>query len=142
MVFLIRDVMVTEFPTFAPDRDASSCLQELVRRREGFALIVERERTVAIVTEWDFLEKLLARGRDPAQVPIGEIATRPVKSVALTSPTMDVVEEMQRQGIRRMVVVDGDRTAGVVTTKRIFEAFRKYVDQVSADIARLQSATP
>ncbi|HEV2316641.1 MAG TPA: CBS domain-containing protein [Thermoplasmata archaeon] len=142
MVFLIRDLMATEFPTFPAHEDARSCLEELVRRREGYALVVEDGRTVAIVTEWDFIEKVLARGRDPSKITIGEIASRPVKSVALSSPTMDVVEEMQRQGIRRMVVVDGDRTVGVVTMKRIFEAFRKYVDQVSSDIARLQSATP
>ncbi len=141
MVLLIREIMRPDFLAVPPERDVASCVREMVSRHEGFVLVVEQGRTVGIATEWDFMQKVLAPGRDPAAVPIGEIATRPVKFVRADSPTVDVIEEMSHLGIRRMVVTDGKTTVGVVTAKDVFRAFRAYVDRVSSDIARLQSTS-
>jgi CBS domain-containing protein len=142
MVLLVKDIMRTEFLSVAPDQSVRRCLEQMVQRREGFALVREGERTVGIVTEWDFLERVLAPRKDPEATRIEEIASRPVRGVSLTTPTMDVVEEMSRSGIRRVVVTDGDRTVGIVTSKDVFRAFRSYVDKVSSDIARWHSMTP
>jgi CBS domain-containing protein len=140
MVLLIREIMRSDFIAVPPDRDAASCAREMVARREGFVLVVEGDRTVGIATEWDFMEKVLGAAKDPTTVRIGEIATRPVRFVQADTPTLDVIEEMSHQGIRRMVVSDGQRTVGVVTAKDVFRAFRAYMEKVSADIARLQSS--
>ena len=141
MVLRIKDIMRSEYLAVPPDTDVHRCVAEMVRRREGFVLILEEGRTTAVATEWDFMEKVLAPGRDPHAVRIGEIASRPVKTVRADAPTIDVVEAMAQQGIRRMVVVDGERTVGGVTAKDVFRAFRTYMDRVSSDIARLQSMT-
>ncbi|MHB8352062.1 MAG: CBS domain-containing protein [Thermoplasmata archaeon] len=141
MVLRIKDIMHPDYLAVPPDLDVHRCVAEMVRRREGFVLIVEDGRTTGVATEWDFMEKVLAPGRDPHTVRIGEIATRPVKTVRADAPTIDVVEEMSMRGIRRMIVVDGDRTVGVVTSKDVFRVFRAYMDRVSSDIARLQSMT-
>lgn len=142
MVFLIKDIMRREFLTFPAERDVFACLREMVARREGFALVAEGGSVNAIATEWDFVEKVLAAGRDPHATPIGEVASRPLRSVRIDAPTMDVVEEMSSRGVRRMVVLDGTNVVGVVTGKDVFRAFRAYVDKVSSDIARLQSSMP
>lgn len=141
MVLRVKDIMHSDYLSVSPDLDVHRCVAEMVRRREGFVLVVVDGRTIAVATEWDFMEKVLAPGRNPHEVRIAEIATRPVKTVRADTPTIDVVEEMSARGIRRMVVVDGDRTVGVVTAKDVFRAFRAYVDRVSSDIARLQSMT-
>ena len=142
MVFLIKEVMQREFLTAPPDRDVFGCIQEMVRRREGFLLVVDQGRTIGIVTERDLIGKVLATGRDPHALRVHEIASQPVKSVEANTPTMDVVEEMSKGGLRRVAVVEGGRTVGVVTGRDLFRAFRKYVDQVSTDVARLQSTSP
>ena len=142
MVFLIKDIMRREFLTFPAERDVASCLREMVARREGFALVAEGGQVNAIATEWDFVEKVLAAGRDPATTRIGEIASRPLRSVRVDANTVDVVEEMSTHGIRRMAVVDGNKVVGVVTGKDVFRAFRAFVDKVSSDIAKLQSSMP
>ncbi len=141
MVLLIREIMRPEFLAVPPERDAASCVREMVARHQGFVLVVEGGQTVGIATEWDFMAKVLGAGRDPATVPIGEIASRPVRYVRADTPTLDVIEDMSHQGIRRMVVTDGQKTVGVVTAKDVFRAFRAYMDKVSSDIARLQSST-
>ena len=141
MVLLIKDIMRTEFLSVPPDQSVRGCLEAMMQRREGFALVREGVRTRGSVTEWDFMERVLYAGRDPNTTRIDEIASRPVRTVALTAPTMEVVEAMAHGGIRRMVVTDGERTVGVVTAKDVFRAFRSYVDKVSNDIARLHSMT-
>ncbi len=139
MVLVVRDIMRREFLAVPAERDVRSCAEEMARRHEGFALVTEAGRAAAIVTEWDFLERVIAAGRDPARVPIGEVASRPVKSVPVDAPTIDVVDRMGREGIRRMVVLEAGLPVGVVTSKEVYRVFRAYVDRVSSDNARLQS---
>ena len=136
---MIRDVMQKEFLAVPPELRVLACVQEMVRRREGFALVVEAGRAVGIVTEWDLIEKVLAAHRDPESVRVAEVASHPIKTVRVDTPTMDVVEEFARSGIRRALVMEGDRPVGVVTGRDLFRAFRTYVDQVSADVAGLHS---
>jgi CBS domain-containing protein len=139
MVLLVREIMRREFLAVPPDRDVRRCVEEMAQRREGFLLVVEEGRTVGIATEWDFVAKVLAAGRDPATTLVGEIATRPVRFVPADAPTADVIEEMSQQGIRRMVVEEGGRTVGIVTAKDVLRAFRAYMDRISSDIAKMQS---
>jgi CBS domain-containing protein len=139
MVLLIRDIMRSDFLAVPPDRTVLECVEAMVARHEGVILVVDGGRTVGIATEWDLIQKVLGVHRDPASIRISEIASRPVRTVAATTPTIDVIDEMAESGIRRMVVTEGDRTLGIVTAKDVFRAFRAYVDKVSSDIAKLQS---
>ena len=139
MVLLIKEIMRPDFLSVPPDRSALECVRAMVDRREGVVLVVEAGRTIGIATEWDFVSKLLAQEKDPRTVTIAEIATRPVQSVGAQTPTVDVIDQMAKSGIRRMVVTEGDRTVGIVTSKDVFRAFRAYMERVSSDIAKLQS---
>ncbi|MGI0052839.1 MAG: CBS domain-containing protein [Thermoplasmata archaeon] len=141
MVLRVQEIMHRDFVSVPPEADVLTCVNEMVRRREGFVLVIDGGRAWGMATEWDFMEKVLAPGRDPRRVRIGEIATRPVKSVRADTPTVDVVEEMSQRGIRRMMITEGDRTVGVVTAKDVFRVFRAYMDRISSDIAKLQSTT-
>ena len=141
MVLRARDIMETKLLTVDVELDALECARRMVAARRGYAIATRGgPATISgIVTEWDFLERVLFVGRDPVTTRIDEIASRPVRSVEVTAATMEVVEAMARSGIRRMVVTEGERTVGVVSAKDVFRAFRSYVDKVSNDIARLHS---
>src|SRR5580658_3218788 len=69
MVLLARDIMDPEVLTVVSTVDALTCARTLVEKRKGYAIVHRPDGSISgIVTEWDFLEKVLATGRDPSSV--------------------------------------------------------------------------
>ncbi|HTW77644.1 MAG TPA: CBS domain-containing protein [Thermoplasmata archaeon] len=139
MVLVAKDIMDPDVLTVEESTDALACARTMAGRHKGYAVLTRAGALSGIVTEWDFLSKVVAAERDPAGIPIREIATAVVDSVAPDTPTDEVVSMMASKGVRRMVVRDGDRVVGVVTARNVLSMFRPYVDQLSAEIASYQS---
>ncbi|MCI4364550.1 MAG: CBS domain-containing protein [Thermoplasmata archaeon] len=140
MVLLARDIMDPKVLTVESTVDALSCARKLAAERKGYAVVVLPTGKVSgIVTEWDFLEKILAAGRDPARVPIAEIASPIVRACAPETPAEDVVETMATNGIRRMVVRSGEQVVGIITSRDVLAMFRQYIDKLSSQIAAYHS---
>jgi CBS domain-containing protein len=143
MVLLAKDIMDTNLLTVDEETDALSCVRRMVAARKGYAVVTRGgPKTIAgIVTEWDFLEKVLAAGVDPAQVRLKEIASATVQSCAPDTPTDEVASTMASLGIRRMVVRSGNEVVGVITSRQLIARFREYADRLSSQIAGYQSPT-
>jgi CBS domain-containing protein len=142
MVLLAKDIMEKAVLTVDEGTDALSCAQSMVQQHKGYAVLTRPPGTIAgIVTEWDYLSKIVAPGKDPGKVAVREIATAVIDSCAPETPTDVVVATMAEKGIRRMVVRSGDRVLGIITSRDVLRMFREYVDKVSSEIAGYQSAT-
>ncbi len=135
MGLLARDVMETPVLSVDAGVDALDCARSMVQQRKGYAVVLTAGRVGGIVTEWDFVEKVLAAGLDPARVRIGDIATARVQSCAPEAPVDEVVSAMAKGGVRRMLVLSGDQVVGIITARTVLAQFRRYVDQLSSEIA-------
>ena len=138
MVVKAREIMHTDLMTADPATPALACAQRMVEARQGYAVLLKDGRMEGIVTQWDFLAKLVALGANPATTPVSSLASTPVHSCDAETPTDAVVERMAKEGIRRMVVTQGGRVVGMITSKDVIKAFKPYIDKLSADISRLQ----
>jgi len=145
MVLLAKDIMDAAILSMDEETDAMTCARAMVAQRKGYSIVTRGgpKAVVGIVTEWDFLEKVLAAGKDPSKVRLSELASSNLQSCAPETPTDEVVNTMARLGVRRLVVRVGDEVVGVITTRNILSTFRKYIDKLSSEIAGYQSsATP
>jgi len=124
--------------TVDPATTAFDCARRMADARKGYAILLKEGQMQGIVTEWDFLAKVVARGVDPGTIPVASIASGPVASCDADTPTGEVVERMSREGIRRMVVTQGGRAVGMITSRDVIDAFKPYVDRISADISGYQ----
>ncbi|HLY76849.1 MAG TPA: CBS domain-containing protein [Thermoplasmata archaeon] len=138
MVVRARQIMQADVLTADPAMSVFDCARRMVDAHQGYAILLTDGRMQGIVTEWDFLAKVVARGADPATTPVGSLASSPVASCDAETPTHEVVERMAREGIRRMVVTQGGRVLGMITARDVIRAFKPYVDRISADISGFQ----
>ena len=142
MVLVARDIMEKAVLTVDEGTDALTCARTMAEQHKGYAVLVRPPSTLAgIVTEWDYLAKVVAVGRDPSKIGVREIATSLVDSCPPDTPTDVVVATMAEKGIRRMIVRSGDQVLGIITSRTVLRMFREYVDKVSSEIAGYQ-ATP
>jgi CBS domain-containing protein len=140
MVLLARDIMDANVLCVDARTDALACARTMTERHKGYAIVLGPSGELAgIVTEWDFLQKVLAAGVDPARTPVATIASPVVQSCTPDTPAEDVVQTMATQGIRRLVVRSEDRVVGIVTSRDILSMFRSYIDKLSAQIASYHS---
>jgi CBS domain-containing protein len=111
---LIREVMTESVVTAQPHQTVRAIAELMRDRNVGSVVLVAGGRPVGFVTDRDLALSVLADGRDPSG-PAGDHASSPVITA---DPEMEVeegAELMIRHGVRRLVVVDGDRLCGVVT---------------------------
>ncbi len=143
MVLLAKNIMDTSILALDSETDALSAARAMVGAHKGYAIVTHGgpKLVVGIVTEWDFLEKIVAQQGDPSQVRLGEIASPDPQSCSPDTPTDEVVNTMAKLGIRRMVVRSGNEVVGIITTKHILASFRQYIDKLTSEIAGFQSNT-
>lgn len=143
MVLQAKDIMDTNILTVDEGADALECARRMVAARKGYAVVTRGGPTTiaGIVTEWDFLEKVVAPGRPPETVRLGEIASSNVQSCAPETPTDEVATTMAELGIRRVVVRSGEHVVGIITSRNLIRTFRQYIDKISSEIAGYQSQT-
>jgi CBS domain-containing protein len=141
MVLKAKEIMHTDLLVVESNLSVVDVAKRMVDAHRGYAIVSEAGKPVGIVTEWDFVKKVLAKELDPRVLKIGDLASKPLVSCDKDTPTEDVVELMVTKGIRRLIVMDGESVVGVITSKDILNIFKKYVDEVSSIVARF-SATP
>lgn len=72
-------------------------------------------RPQGTVTDRDIALRVVAEGRDPQQCTAQDCMTSPVASVSLDSSLSEATDLMEREQIRRILVVDQDgRLAGIL----------------------------
>ena len=131
--------MEKDFITLRDSTSALDAAKLMKEKKHGFALVSVDEKAKGIVTEWDYLSKIIANERSPATVLLKEIMSENLVTVAANDGIDSVSKLMAEKGIRRVVVMENDKILGVITSKTILLRLEEYVNRVSAQIARLQS---
>ena len=139
MVLYARDIVEREFLSFSPSTSVRDAAKTMAREHQGFVIVISPAKVpMGIVTEWDLLAKVVAEGRDPSNVSLGEIMSTKLVSVDPNAGIDRVAQLMADEGTRRVLVVKDSQVLGVIRVRTILARMREYIDSVSAQIARAQ----
>lgn len=141
MVLVARDIVEKDFLSLPSNTSALEAARQMKAKSHGFVIIASGSGDPeGIVTEWDFLEKIVAEAKDPARLKLGDIMTSgELISVDANEGLDQVAQIMTQKGIRRVLVIKDHRVLGVITAKTMLSRLKEYIDRVSSQIARLQS---
>ena len=116
------DVMTKHVVDISPDATVQESIDKM-RQWNVSSLLVQRRNpgdTWGFVSQTDVVEKVIAEGRDPGQILIQEIMTKPVITVPPNCSLQDCAALMARADIRRVLVFDGQDIVGIVSSSDIF----------------------
>jgi signal-transduction protein with cAMP-binding, CBS, and nucleotidyltransferase domain len=140
MVLIAKDIVEKDFLSLSRNTSALEAARHMKAKGHGFVIIASSSGVPeGIVTEWDFLAKIMAEGKDPAGVKLGEIMTGNLVSVDGNEGIDQVAQIMTQKGIRRVLVISDHKVLGVITAKTMLSRLKEYIDKISSQIARLQS---
>jgi CBS domain-containing protein len=139
MVLVAKDIVEKDFLSLNRDLTALEAAKLMKSSRHGFAVILdEKGNPEGIVTEWDYLSKVIGEGKDAMQLKLGEIMSTNLVTVKGGDGLDEVAQVMAEKGIRRVLVTQGGKVIGVITARTMLTRMKEYVDRVSSQIARLQ----
>ncbi|MHB8566086.1 MAG: CBS domain-containing protein [Nitrososphaerales archaeon] len=140
MTLVAKDISEADFLFLSPETNALEAARAMKEKRHGFVVIKGRmDEPSGIVTEWDYLSKIIAEGRDPSKMQLSEIMTPNVVTVKMNEDVIIVAKLMHEKGIRRVLVLDGKKVVGVITSKTVLASLEDYLNRLSAQIARLHT---
>lgn len=120
--------------TCSPDISIREAVKIMAAQSVGAIVIADAaQRPLGIFTERDLL-RLVADHPETMNAPIGSVAIRKVVALPASALAMDAAVAMVENGIRHVVVRDGERLAGVVSERDLFALQRHTMSEVARRI--------
>jgi CBS domain-containing protein len=111
----VREVMTPQPVLLKDSASAVDAARSMRDQNIGDVIVVKNGEICGMVTDRDIVVRIIAEGRDPASVTLGEICSTDVATVE-ADEEVDKVEKMMREkAIRRIPVVESGRPVGVIS---------------------------
>ncbi len=95
--------------TFAPDETVMTAVKAMSEKNYGAAVVISPERKpLGIVTERDFMRRLLNNGLDPQTTQLSAIMTSDLRLARADDDLLDWLRQMSNDRFRHLPVVDDD----------------------------------
>ena len=111
----VRDVMVREVITVDEDSSVKEAIDIMNEFQIGSLIVLEKGKAKGIVTERDFLRRVLAEAKDVINTKVKEIMTFPLVFVESITDLDAAVKLMFQNKIKKLAVIDANKLVGIVT---------------------------
>jgi len=123
----VGDIMTKKVVKIDADMTALKVARLIVKHKiEGFP-VTENGRPIGIVTGWDLLTKIIAKGLDPNKVKVNEFMTASPITCSPDDSVLEAAKLMAKHGIKRIPVVKNDKVVGIFTPYDI-TLYRRIID--------------
>jgi CBS domain-containing protein len=118
-----RDIM-TSGATCARESDTVHDAAQILAREGVGALPIcgEDNRLKGMLTDRDIVVKVLAEGKDPRAVHVGELAQGEAVTIGADDDAQEIMRTMTEHQVRRLPVIDGHDLVGVVAQADVARA--------------------
>ena len=135
----VRDVMVREVITVDENSTVKEAVDIMNEFQIGSLIVLERGKAMGIVTERDFLRRVLAGAKDVVNTKMKEIMTTPLVVVEPSTDLEEAVKLMFQSKIKKLAVVDANKLVGIVTLTDIAR-FQPQMIRMLKQLATKQAA--
>ena len=111
----IRDIMEKNVVTIDQDSTVLDAARLLKEKKISFLVTMKNNEPIGVVTESDFVRKLVVEDKSASKTQLSKIMSYKFRSVTPSTEIEDAVQKMLNNKIRRLLVLDEGKLAGVVT---------------------------
>ena len=136
----LNDIMIRHVATIGKNEKVTTAGKIMALKNIGSIIVTEDEDLNGIVTEKDFLKKIIAKGLDPNKIIIKEIMTSNIKTAHPNQSIFDAFEIMKKGKFRRLPIVDeNNKLLGIVTETDVSEALKEFTTRIQPKKENLSS---
>ena len=126
----IRDIMEKDVITIENAKTAQDAAKIIAEKDISFLVIMNDGKPEGILSESDFVRKIAAEDKKASEIKITEVMSYKFRSVAPTTTIEDAIQKMLNNNIRRLIILDNEKLAGVITQTDLASYLR---DQILVD---------
>jgi|ERR687897_1849449 len=128
--------MSNNLVTIDSDTTAFEIANKMLEKRVSAVVVMDSGMPVGILTERDLTRQVCAKDSLPSKTPATVIMSSPLVSIDKDLPIERAAEAMAKNGIRHLVVEDGNKIIGMITTTDL----SRYVKEKLQDKERVSSS--
>ena len=110
----VKDLMTKNVVTIDVNKTVVEAAALMSENDIGDLIVMEDNTPVGIVTERDFVRRVLAEGKS-ADSKVSEVMTRPLKVIDPDAPIKEAARRMVNKRIRRLPVIKDNKLVGIIT---------------------------
>jgi CBS domain-containing protein len=129
----IREIMTADPRTVSSMATVADAAREMRDGDVGSVVVVDNGGVTGIITDRDIAVRVVAQGLDPDATRVSEAATTDPVTLTVDQTVEDAIRLVRERDVRRIVVVQDGRPAGVVSLGDL--AIERDTDSALADIA-------
>ena len=134
----VRDIMQKNVITIEKTKKAQDAAIILKDKEISFLVVVNDIKPIGIVSERDIVRKIVADNKESQSTPLETIMSNNFKWVEPNASIESAVQKMLNNNIRRLVVLENDELAGVITQTDLTEFLRSKI-LINATIENIES---
>ena len=123
----VRDIMQKNVITIESVKKAHDAAIILKEREISFLVVVKEGKPIGIVSERDIVRKIVADNNDAQTTQLETIMSKNFKWVEPNASIESAVQKMLNNNIRRLVVLENENLAGVITQTDLTEFLRSKI---------------
>ena len=138
---LVKDVMSSPVVTIDEDAPVHKTAQRMVDGRFGCIVVTgKEEKPLGIITESDFVTRVLARNIQPNKLTAKEVMTSPLITIDPDETLSEAARRMSRLNIRRLGVMYKGNLIGILSSRDVLSVTPELIEIIQ-EKARIEGAT-
>ncbi len=110
----VKDLMTKNVVTIDADKTVIEAATVMSQNDIGDLIVMDNNVPVGIVTERDFVRRVLAEGKS-TNTKVSEVMTTPLKVIDPEAPIKEAARRMVNRRIRRLPVIKDNKLVGIIT---------------------------
>jgi CBS domain-containing protein len=110
----VKDLMTKNVVTIDASKSVIEAAALMSQNDIGDLVVMDNNSPVGIVTERDFVRRVLAEGKS-TNIKVSEVMTTPLKVIDPEAPIKEAARRMVNRRIRRLPVIKDNKLVGIIT---------------------------
>jgi CBS domain-containing protein len=129
----VSKVMQSHVATVQADASVTKAAQMMASKGISCVVAMHRKQVAGILTEKDVLRRVVALRKDPDQTLVSDVMSCPLTTVPVSYSVLSAGRKMDNLRLHRVVVMDGNKVAGIVTQTDIMQAVRNELERLEGE---------
>jgi len=122
----VADVMSRQVATVSPQQDVVDAAVKMAQDGISCVIVTEDGAVAGILTETDFLRRVVAQGDCIYQTKVADVMSASVESVSADLSVLAAGKTMKEKRIRRLPVLDQGKLVGIITQTDLTRALTSF----------------
>jgi CBS domain-containing protein len=131
---LVRDIMNSPVVSASPNDTIRDIAKKMKEEKIGSIVIMEKDKPVGIVTDWDIVSNGLIKDTKPSQIKTKDVM-QDIHTIESEESITEAARQLRKHNIKRLGVVYKNRLVGIISSSDVIAVTPDLVDVVSEKAA-------